>query len=131
MQDVINTLAAYGAASEKTYTGKDLDDAALGRRNEAADKQANLNRNAPDDAPLCQRLGIFRIWQAWKRAYWRQKSIDLEKHSISNAIDEERRLCYVGVTRIRDRLTMTLSCQQLHEMGGKAAPRCPGPGSLL
>ena len=39
------------------------------------------------------------------------------------AIDEERRLCYVGVTRAQRRLTLTLSLSRLK--WGKARPTTP------
>ena len=39
------------------------------------------------------------------------------------AIDEERRLCYVGVTRAQDRLTMTLSLAR--KKWGKNRPTIP------
>ena len=52
-----------------------------------------------------------------------QKSVDAEKHGDSKAIDEERRLCYVGVTRALDRLTMTLALSRMK--WGKSRPTMP------
>ncbi|HEX7447234.1 MAG TPA: ATP-dependent helicase [Pirellulales bacterium] len=40
-----------------------------------------------------------------------------------SAVDEERRLCYVGVTRARDRLTMTLALSR--NKWGKSRPTQP------
>jgi DNA helicase-2/ATP-dependent DNA helicase PcrA len=48
-----------------------------------------------------------------------QKSID----APGAAIDEERRLCYVGVTRAKRRLTLTLSLSR--QKWGKARPTIP------
>jgi DNA helicase-2/ATP-dependent DNA helicase PcrA len=39
------------------------------------------------------------------------------------AIDEERRLCYVGITRAQDRLTITLALSRMK--WGKARPTVP------
>ncbi|OHB86487.1 MAG: hypothetical protein A2V98_19560 [Planctomycetes bacterium RBG_16_64_12] len=40
-----------------------------------------------------------------------------------NAVDEERRLCYVGITRAQRRLTLTLALSRLK--WGKARPTVP------
>ncbi len=56
-----------------------------------------------------------------------QKSIDAEKNADPRAIDEERRLCYVGVTRAKDRLTLSLALSRMR--WGK--PRQTQPSRFL
>ena len=56
-----------------------------------------------------------------------QKSLDAEKNGDMSAIDEERRLCYVGVTRARDRLMLTLALSRMK--WGK--PRATEPSRFL
>jgi DNA helicase-2/ATP-dependent DNA helicase PcrA len=45
------------------------------------------------------------------------------KDEDDNAVDEERRLCYVGVTRAKRRLTLTLALQRMK--WGKLRPTVP------
>ena len=45
------------------------------------------------------------------------------KDEDTNAVDEERRLCYVGVTRAKRRLTLTLALQRMK--WGKPRPTVP------
>ena len=127
VQDVINTLAAYEQRAKKPTLRGFLDEVALGQRDEAADKEANLNRNAIALMTLHSAKGLEfpHVYLAGMEEGLlpHQKSIDLEKHGDSNAIDEERRLCYVGVTRARDRLTMTLSLSRMK--WGKSRPTMP------
>jgi DNA helicase-2/ATP-dependent DNA helicase PcrA len=47
------------------------------------------------------------------------RSID----AVGDAVDEERRLCYVGITRAQDRLTLTLASTRMK--WGKPRPTIP------
>ncbi len=117
VQDVINTLAAYEKRAKKPTLRGFLDEVALGQRDEAADRQSKLDRNAIALMTLHSAKGLEfpHVYLAGMEEGLlpHQKSVDAEKHGDMNAIDEERRLCYVGVTRARDRLTMTLALSRM------------------
>ena len=127
VQDVINTLAAYEQRSKKPTLRGFLDEVALGQRDEAAERESKLDRNAIALMTLHSAKGLEfpHVYLAGMEEGLlpHQKSIDAEKHGDASAIDEERRLCYVGVTRAKDRLTMTLSLSRMK--WGKSRPTIP------
>ncbi len=127
VQDVINTLAAYEKRSKKPTLRSFLDEVALGQRDEAADRESKLDRNAIALMTLHSAKGLEfpHVYLAGMEEGLlpHQKSIDAEKHGNASAIDEERRLCYVGVTRARDCLTMTLALARMK--WGKSRPTIP------
>ncbi len=127
MQELINSLAAFEKRSKKPTLRGFLDEVALGERDEAGDKESKLNRNAIALMTLHSAKGLefphVYLVGMEEGLLPHQKSVDAEKHGDAKAIDEERRLCYVGVTRAKDRLTMTLALSRMK--WGKAAPTEP------
>ena len=128
---MINALAAYEKRAKKPTLRAFLDDVALGERDDADDKQSKLNRNAVALMTLHSAKGLEfpHVYLVGMEEGFlpHQKSVDAEKHGDSKAIDEERRLCYVGVTRAKDRLVMTLALSRMK--WGK--PRVSTPSRFL
>lgn len=129
VQEVINTLGSYEKRSraKKPSLRKFLDEVALGERDEQGDKESKLNRNAIALMTLHAAKGLefphVYLVGMEEGLLPHQKSVDAEKQGNLSAIDEERRLCYVGVTRARDRLTMTLALARMK--WGKPRPTEP------
>ena len=117
VQELINALAAYEKRAKKPTLRAFLDDVALGERDDADDKQSKLNRNAVALMTLHSAKGLefphVYLVGMEEGLLPHQKSVDAEKHGDPKAIDEERRLCYVGVTRAKDRLVMTLALSRM------------------
>ena len=112
-----------------------LDDMLLSERDDSEDKDSQLARNAVALMTLHSAKGL-----EFPRVYLvgmeegilpHKRSLALESDA---AIDEERRLCYVGVTRAREQLTLsfaltrrkwgkpqkTMPSRFLYEMTGQA-----------
>jgi DNA helicase II / ATP-dependent DNA helicase PcrA len=127
VQEVINSLGAFAKRAKKPTLRAFLDEVALGERDDINDKESKLNRNAIALMTLHSAKGLefphVYLVGMEEGLLPHQKSVDAEKHGDPNAIDEERRLCYVGVTRARDRLTMTLALGRMK--WGKSRPTQP------
>jgi DNA helicase-2/ATP-dependent DNA helicase PcrA len=127
VQELINALAVYEKRAKKPTLRGLLDEVALGERDEAGDKEAKLNRNAVALLTLHAAKGlefpIVYLVGMENGLLPHQKSLDAEKDGDTSAIDEERRLCYVGVTRARDRLTLSLALSRMK--WGKPRPSEP------
>ena len=130
MQELINSLAAFDEKRAKKPTLRGISRrSGLGERDEAGDKESKLNRNAIALMTLHSAKGLefphVYLVGMEEGLLPHQKSVDAEKHGDPKAIDEERRLCYVGVTRAKDRLTMTLALSR-NEMGQATEPSRAG-----
>jgi DNA helicase-2/ATP-dependent DNA helicase PcrA len=127
VQEVINALGSYEKRAKKPSLRQFLDEAALGDRDDQQDKQSKLSRNAIALMTLHSAKGLefphVYLVGMEEGLLPHQRSVDAEKNGDPNAIDEERRLCYVGVTRARDRLTMTLALSRMK--WGKPRPTEP------
>jgi DNA helicase-2/ATP-dependent DNA helicase PcrA len=131
VQELANALGAYEKRAKRPTLRGFLDEVALGERDEAGDKEAKLNRNAVALLTLHAAKGlefpIVYLVGMENGLLPHQKSLDAEKNGDMAAIDEERRLCYVGVTRARDRLMLTLALSRMK--WGK--PRATEPSRFL
>jgi DNA helicase-2/ATP-dependent DNA helicase PcrA len=128
VQELINALGAYEKRSEQPALREFLDEVVLGQREETDDKESKLNRNAIALLTLHSAKGLefphVYLVGMEEGLLPHQKSVDAEKHhGDAKAIDEERRLCYVGVTRAKDRLTMSLALSRMK--WGKSRPTEP------
>jgi DNA helicase-2/ATP-dependent DNA helicase PcrA len=126
VEELINAVAEYqGRASEPSLAGF-LDDVLLATRDED-DKESQLGRNAVALMTLHSAKGLefpeVYLVGMEEGILPHRRSIEAE----GDAIDEERRLCYVGVTRAQDRLTLTLSLSR--NKWGK--PRDSDPSRFL
>jgi DNA helicase-2/ATP-dependent DNA helicase PcrA len=134
LEEIVNAAAAYAAHTKKPSLQEFLDDIALGGRDTNDDKENQLQNNAIAlmtlhsakglEFPYVYMVGLEEGILPHKR------SVEIE----GDAIDEERRLCYVGVTRAQEELTLsfaltrrkwgkprdTIPSRFLYEMTGQA-----------
>jgi DNA helicase-2/ATP-dependent DNA helicase PcrA len=96
---------------------------ALGDRDDTEDKESQLARNA---------VALMTLHSAKGLEFPEVFMIGMEKGLLphhravadgGDAIEEERRLCYVGVTRARERLTLSLALSRMK--WGKSRPTEP------
>jgi DNA helicase-2/ATP-dependent DNA helicase PcrA len=144
LEEIVNAAASYDRASRKGSSpslSAFLDDLMLSERDDSDDKESQLARNAVALMTLHSAKGL-----EFPRVYLvgMEECILPHKRSLESGndaeIDEERRLCYVGVTRAMDQLTLsfaltrrkwgkprkTIPSRFLYEMTGQADnPRSP------
>jgi DNA helicase-2/ATP-dependent DNA helicase PcrA len=126
VEEVINAVAEYERRAPAASVAGFLDDVLLATRDDD-DKESQLGRNAVALMTLHSAKGL-----EFPEVYLvgMEEGILPHRRSIEadgGAIDEERRLCYVGVTRAQDRLTLTLSLSR--NKWGK--PRDSDPSRFL
>ncbi|MDR0521561.1 MAG: UvrD-helicase domain-containing protein [Planctomycetaceae bacterium] len=124
--EVVNAAAEYINETEKPTLREFLDQTALDGSGFASDGKRELSQNAVVLMTLHAAKGlefpeVFMVgMEEGTLPHHRSIKEEAEKDS---AIDEERRLCYVGVTRAKRRLTLTLALQRLK--WGKMRPTVP------
>jgi DNA helicase-2/ATP-dependent DNA helicase PcrA len=127
VEEVVNTLAAYQKRTPRPTLAEFLDEVAVGDRESEQDKDDQLKRNAIALLTLHSAKGLefpqVYLVGLEEGLLPHKKSIEVE----GAAIDEERRLCYVGVTRAQDRLTISLALSRMK--WGK--PRASQPSRFL
>ena len=128
VEEVVNAIGSYAKrAKEPTITGY-LQDTALTTNDQDRDKESKLKRDAVVLMTLHAAKGL-----EFREVYM----VGMEEGTLPHArsvaavdaaaIDEERRLCYVGVTRAQRRLTLTLALSR--QKWGK--PRATIPSRFL
>ncbi len=123
LEELVNAMGSYCQRTAKpTLTGF-LQDIALTGNEEDRDKESKLERDAVALMTLHAAKGL-----EFPEVYMVGMEEGLLPHHRSvaaegEAIDEERRLCYVGVTRARERLTLTLALGR--NKWGKSRPTVP------
>ncbi|MFW6171069.1 MAG: ATP-dependent helicase [Planctomycetota bacterium] len=109
LQEVVNALAEFEANQENPALSQFLDQMALTSREFGNSKEDQLNRGSVSLMTLhCAKgLEFPQIYMVGMEEGLlpHRRSIELDGH----AIDEERRLCYVGITRAQERLTFSLA----------------------
>jgi DNA helicase-2/ATP-dependent DNA helicase PcrA len=113
VEEVLNALGSYEKRAKKPTLAGFLDEIALGDRDDPADKDEQLARNA---------VALLTLHSAKGLEYPQVYLVGMEEGLLPHrrsveaegaAIDEERRLCYVGVTRAQRRLTISLALQRM------------------
>jgi DNA helicase-2/ATP-dependent DNA helicase PcrA len=123
VEEVFNALASFQAREGESRMGDFLDEMALADRGDSDDKEKQLARNAVALMTLHSAKGlefpeVFLV--GLEEGFLpHHRAVDAE----GDAIDEERRLCYVGITRAQDRLTMSLALGRMK--WGKPRPTVP------
>ncbi len=109
VEEIVNAVANYEKQAQKPTLSGYLEEAALGDRDDTTEKDSQLARNA---------IALMTLHSAKGLEFPQVYLVGLEEGILphhrsvaadGDAIDEERRLCYVGVTRARDRLTLSLA----------------------
>ena len=121
--EVLNALGQYESSKKKPDLTEFLDEVAVGDRPGENDKESRLGQNAVALMTMHSAKGLefpFVYMVGMEEGLLpHHRSVKLE----GEAIDEERRLCYVGVTRAQDRLTLSLALTR--RKWGKPRPTDP------
>jgi DNA helicase-2/ATP-dependent DNA helicase PcrA len=113
VEEVVNALAAYEQAAKQPMLGDFLDEVALGQQDMGDDKEKQLARNA---------VALMTLHSAKGLEFPHVYMVGLEEGILphhrslkadSDDVAEERRLCYVGITRAQERLTLSLSLTRM------------------
>jgi len=126
--EVVNAVAAYEARAKKPTIGGFLEETALGGREFDNEKDKQLKRNAVVLMTLHAAKGL-----EFPHVYMvgMEEGVLPHRRSLAvvegDAVAEERRLCYVGVTRAQERLTLSM-CQTRMRWG---RPRPTDPSRFL
>ena len=116
VEELVNSLGNF--QNNKSPSGEDglrrfLEDVALTGRDQDSDKEKELDRNAIALMTLHAAKGLefpFVFMVGMEEGLLpHHRSVKAE----GAAIDEERRLCYVGITRAQDRLTFSLALTRM------------------
>jgi ATP-dependent DNA helicase UvrD/PcrA len=112
LEEIVNAAGSYEVnrrGAKGATLGGFLDDVLLGEREDSDEKESQLARNAVALMTLHSAKGL-----EFPHVYLvgMEEGILPHKRSVEAegaAIDEERRLCYVGVTRAREQLTLSFA----------------------
>jgi len=123
VENLVNAITEYAARAERPTLEGFLQQVALAGQEEARDRDRRLNRNAVSLMTLHAAKGL-----EFPEVYLVGMEEGLLPHKRSveqgdGAVEEERRLCYVGVTRAQRRLTLTMALRRLK--WGKPRPSTP------
>ncbi|MFV2069685.1 MAG: ATP-dependent helicase, partial [Pirellulales bacterium] len=109
VDEVLRALDRYEQGTDEPTLLEFVDQAVLGQQDDENDKEAKLRRDAIVLMTLHSAKGLefaeVYLVGMEEGILPHRRSLDDGDH----AIDEERRLCYVGVTRAQDRLTLSLA----------------------
>jgi DNA helicase-2/ATP-dependent DNA helicase PcrA len=123
VEEVINALASYEKRAKKPSLNSFLDEIATGEQDTSDEKETQLARNA---------IALMTLHSAKGLEFPQVYLVGMEEGLLPHhravaaegaAIDEERRLCYVGITRAQDRLTISLALNRMK--WGKPRPSIP------
>jgi DNA helicase II / ATP-dependent DNA helicase PcrA len=120
VEEVVNAVGDYAKRAKQPTVAGYLQDIALATSDQDRDKESKLERDAVVLMTLHAAKGL-----EFREVYMVGMEEGTLPHARSvagdaSAIDEERRLCYVGVTRAQRRLTLTLALSR--QKWGKPRP---------
>jgi DNA helicase-2/ATP-dependent DNA helicase PcrA len=113
VEEVVNALGAYEKGLKKPTLGGFIDEVTLGQQDLGDEKDKQLAKNAVALMTLHSAKGL-----EFPHVYMVGMEEGILPHhrslkAESDDVEEERRLCYVGVTRAQERLTLSLSLTRL------------------
>jgi DNA helicase-2/ATP-dependent DNA helicase PcrA len=123
VEEVVNALGSYARRTKEPTLSGFLQDIALTTSEQDRDKESKLERDA---------VVLMTLHAAKGLEFPEVYMVGMEEGTLPHArsvagneaaIDEERRLCYVGVTRAQRRLTLTLALSR--QKWGKPRPTIP------
>jgi len=123
VEQVVNSVGGYEQDNGDVTLKEYLDDLALAGREDEKDKESQLEQDA---------IALMTLHSAKGLEFSHVYLVGLEEGLLphhravkdgDNAIDEERRLCYVGLTRAQDRLTISMALGR--QKWGKSRPTQP------
>jgi DNA helicase II / ATP-dependent DNA helicase PcrA len=123
VEEVVNSAANYARRERPATLGGFVHELAVGDRDAEPERESKLDRNAVVLMTLHSAKGLeFPV------VYMVGLEEGLLPHRRSieesgSTVDEERRLCYVGLTRAKRRLTLTLALSR--QKWGKPRPTLP------
>ncbi len=123
LEEVINAIASYEHESNKPELGDFLSKVTLEGREFGSPKEKELQRNAVSLMTYHSAKGlefpfVYMVGMEEGVLPHRRSLVD-----SADGVDEERRLCYVGVTRAQDELSLCLPMSRFK--WGKARPTFP------
>jgi DNA helicase-2/ATP-dependent DNA helicase PcrA len=123
VEEVVNAVGEYAERAAQPTLAGFLHAVALAGNEEDRDRESKLKRNAVALLTLHAAKGL-----EFPEVYMvgMEEGLLPHRRSLADAaaaVEEERRLCYVGVTRAQRRLTLTLALSRLK--WGKARPTVP------
>ena len=113
VEEVVNAAGSYEQRESKPDLGEFLNELVLGDRDDADDKEKQLKRNA---------IALMTLHAAKGLEFPQVFMVGMEEGFLphhravaaeGDSIDEERRLCYVGITRAQERLTLSLALTRM------------------
>ena len=113
VEEVVNALGIYERGSRKPTLGGFIDEVTLGQQEMGDEKEKQLAKNA---------VALMTLHSAKGLEFPHVYLVGLEEGILphhrslkadSDDVEEERRLCYVGVTRAQERLTLSLSLTRM------------------
>jgi len=114
VEEFVNALANYVQQNEEPTLAGFMDEIALGERDMGNDKDKQLARNA---------IALLTLHSAKGLEFPHVYMVGMEEGILphhrsvkaegSDQVDEERRLCYVGITRAQERLTLSLPLSRM------------------
>lgn len=115
VEEVINAIAQYEQGKSKVSLGDFLDEVTLGEREFGDSKDKQLSRNA---------IALLTMHASKGLEYPHVYIVGLEEGILPHhrtlkpdagveEVDEERRLCYVGITRAQEKLTLSLALTRM------------------
>lgn len=113
VEEVVNALAAYEREAETPSLHDFLEELILNTRDMDDDKEKQLRKNA---------VALMTLHAAKGLEFPQVYMVGLEEGILPHhrslgdneaGVDEERRLCYVGITRAQERLTLSLPLTRL------------------
>jgi DNA helicase-2/ATP-dependent DNA helicase PcrA len=117
VEEVVNALAAYEKRAKQPTINGFLDETMLSEREDEDDKESQLARNAIALMTLHSAKGLefpeVYLVGMEEGLLPHHRSVALQNEGNDQAIDEERRLCYVGITRAQQRLTFTMALTRM------------------